>query len=387
MAFGLTDLIEGKTLIHTGFQSANPVTNISDDRPNKWAVAIADNYEIDSSNDTLPFNEGGGQFNVVLTHGRYNSTNLGAHIGALMTAHPSTTLTYTVQRGGAGRWQFDANGSFELEWDDDAVSAALARELGHDTTSTGLAINHTGSEARWSTSSLIVVDFGAATAIEIILLYLASTDPSATFNNVTGYLHSSYLGDYRAPWVAGASETLTISNRSTTQTDNQIQFALRSTAATDYRYLCVSWRHFDTSQVHAWGLLKAFAVTYDSTNGRTITPLRQAVPLPSGPGITQDNMFPVSGIPEWGADLRFEAWEVASWRAVGHAAIRHGNKRPLFWILDYTGNLSSGADDLALLTDYGQALWASIASVGTDNTVGQQDAYITNRIRLRQVPS
>lgn len=387
MAFGLTDLVEGKTLIHTGFTSANPVTNISDDRPNKWAVAAGDNYEIDSSNDTLPFNEGGPQFNVVLTHGRYNSTNLGNHIAALMTAHPSTALTYGCLRTGSGRFQFQANGNFELEWDDDAVSAALAQELGFTAVSTGLANTWVGDEARWSTSSLIVVDFGAATAIEMILLYLSSTDSAATYSNVAGYLHSSYLGDYRAPWVAGASETLTISTRSTAQADNQIQFALRATAATDYRYLCISWRHFDTSQVHAWGLLKAFSAVYDSTNGRTIAPLRQRPPLASGPSINQDNMYPVTGIPEWGADLRFVDWEVASWRLVGHPAVRHGRKRPLFWILDYTGNTSSGADDLKLLTDYGHVLWASIQSVGPDEYGGQMDAYISNRIGLRQVPA
>jgi hypothetical protein len=98
-------------------------------------------------------------------------------------------------------------------------------------------------------------------------------------------------------------------------------------------------------------------------------------------------MYPVTGIPDWGADLRFVDWEVASWRLVGHPAVRHGRKRPLFWILDYTGNTSSGADDLKLLTDYGHVLWASIQSVGTDEYGGQMDAYISNRIGLRQVPA
>jgi len=385
VAFGLTDLLEGKTMIHTGFESASPVTNVSDDRPNKWAVALQDNYEIDSTNDTLPFNEGAGQFNVVLTHGRYNSTNLNAHIGALMTAHPSSALTYTVTFGGAGRFLFSATGSFELEWDDDAVSSALANELGFAVASTGLSNAHIGAEARWSTASFIAIDLAAATSVEMLLLYLSSTDSATSFTNVTAYAHASYLGDYRGAWVGTASETLTLSTRSTNQTENQIQVALRAASATDYRWLAVSWRHFDTSNVHAWGLLKAFAATYDSVNGRTIQPLRAGPPLPSGPSINQDNMYPVAGIGEWTADLRFSDWEVASWRLVGHAIARHGRTRPLLWVLDYTGNTATGAADLSLLTDYGHVLWASVASISDDEYGGQMDAYISNRVRLRQV--
>lgn len=384
-AFFLTDLIESGTLIHTGFTTAAPASNMSDDRPNVQAVAIEDNYEIDSSNDTLPFNEGAGQFNVVLTHGRYNSSNLGAHIGALMTAHPSTSLTYTVQRGGAGRWQFDATGSFEIEWDDDAVSAGLAQELGFTAAATGSGVNHTGDEARWSTATTVIADLGSAKSVEAVLVYIDSIYSGASTSNVALYMHSSYLGDTRAAWVAGASETLTLSNRPTGQTDNQIQFALRTEAATDYRYLCLSWRHFDAVDNHSIGLFKAFAATYDSANGRTVTPLSARVPFPDGRTIGRDSMYPIPGRGTWGADLRFADWEVASWRNVGHAVVRHGRTRPLFWVLDYTGNTSSGADDLALLADYGHALWAGVEAVANDDYGGQADAYISNRIRLRQV--
>jgi len=384
--FGLTDLIEGKSFITTGFEASAPITNVSNDLPGVQAVAIEDNYEIDATNDTLPFNEGAGQFNVVLTHGRYNDTNLGAHIGALMTAHPSTALTYTAARLGDGRWSISvSSGTFTIEWDDDAVSAALANELGYDAVTGGAVANNVGQEVRWSTSTLVVVDFGAAQTWEMLLLYLDSTSTAAEYSSVAGYLHTSYLGDYRAPWAASASETLTISTRST-ESDNPIQFALRATGEAGYRYLCLSWRHFDTADNHAIGLLKAFSVTYDSANGRTIGSLLATPPLEDGPGRSPGNLYPVEGTQTWGAELRFEDWEAASWRTVGHALARHGKKRPVMWVLDYLGNTATGADDLGDLADYGYVLWATVRSISNDQYGGQADAYVTNKVRLQQVP-
>jgi len=381
--FGLTDLIEGKSFITTGFEASAPITNVSNDLPGVQAVAIEDNYEIDATRNTLKFNEGAATLTATLTAGRYNDTNLATHIKDQMEA--AGALTYTVGRLGDGRWSIGAPSAFQLEWDTDSVSAALANELGYDPVTDASVALHVGQEARWSTSTLVVVDFGAAQTWEMLLLYIDSTSTAAEFNDVAGYLHTSYLGDYRAPWIASASETLTISTRST-ESDNPVQFALRATGETGYRYLCLSWRHFDTADNHAIGLLKAFSVTYDSANGRTIGSLLATPPLEDGPGRSPGNLYPVEGTQTWGAELRFEDWEAASWRTVGHALARHGKKRPVMWVLDYLGNTATGADDLGDLADYGYVLWATVRSISNDQYGGQADAYVTNKVRLQQVP-
>ena len=394
-AFFLTDVFDGK-LQATGL----PTAPMSSDSPGFQSTVVegpsivTGRFEIGTSNKWLDVDEGSGEVNVKINIGEYLSHTV---LAAQIKANLDNTLTdtYTVSWV-SGRFRISSTGTFKFLWKtgshgtDNADDNASA-ELGYTGTAddTSFLSSHDAEDARYSTSVALTVSLISATELNAFLWYAegGDDDDAADFDDVKVYAGPPNGGLTRDAWIdAGATEIFSASKRPTAETTNQIQIAFQDPDAptTGFTFF-ISWRHFDSSKTHRVGLCKAFAVTWDTTNARTIGPLRGHQPISSAPPRSLANYYAPPGIVRWRASMDFPRWEVASWAEVVQAVIRHGRQTGVLWVEDF-GTLRT-ATAAAVLADVkaGKILWGTVQEISGGDAGGQQDAYRTSALTLEQL--
>jgi len=394
-AFFTTDEIDGQIVASGPWDPDMPQTNVSKDSPGIQArvlegVVNLGWFEVGSTNKWIDIDEGTGDVGVAFTVGRYTSPGaLRDEIATQLNAAAGLSDTYTVTWLN-GVFSIGSSGTFSISWLNGTHTAtSIGQELGYSTAAdTSTAASHVAGSKRYSTAAAVVVDLGSATLLSAFLWYAEGGNDGATaaFNDVNAYVDTSFRGFHRDAWTDASSTEITLSDRQTTQAVNQIQVGFQDpSTATARRWAFISWRHFDESQDHRIGLCKAFKVTWDTTNTRTIGPLRGHRQISAAPPRSLSNYYAPPGIVRWRTSMQFDDWEVASWEEVVLALSEHGYQKGTLWCEDF-GTLRT-ASDATVLTDVdrGLVLWSTIQNIGGGDAAGSQDLYRTADLALEQL--
>lgn len=402
VAFFTEDLLDGFAFpgIPTGFVSGAPAGNVAQDSPGIQAAVNEGElsegwFEVGSSNKWIDIDEGAGAVVVAMTPGAYTAQGLGLEVQAQLNAASGLAGTYTVTWLN-GRYSIGIGaGTFSILWKtgshgSDNSDNSIAAEMGYadDADDTG-AGSYAADEKRYSTAAGFWWDIGPTKQIHAFLWYAegGSDGVTASFDNVVAYIDTAYRGNYRDAWVDASSTAITLSKRppSTTPT-NQIQVGFQDPAtATARRYGFISWRHWDESADHRVGLAKAFKVLWDTTNSRTIGPLKRHQPFSAASPRNLGNYYAAPGIVRWQAAMDLPEWEVASWAEVVLPLADHGLQRGLLWVEDFTGALASTSSELRTTVTRGGILWGTIQDLSGGDASGQQDLYRTANLTLEQL--
>jgi hypothetical protein len=400
-AFFLKDLFDGNLAAGSGFTADLPGANASLDSPGLQAKQIegtltTGTFETGSSNKWIDINEG---FGAVLTavpsqQWTQGPDQIGAALEDALNAAASLTFVYTVTWLN-GVFNIGAPSAFTILWDTGSHGTSgtdnnIGQELGFNTVAdSSSSTSHTADKKRYSTGTSFVFDLGTATELNAFLWYAEGGDDDATvdFDDVVAYVDTNLRGFARDAWVDAASTTIALSTRSATQESNLIQIGFNDPdTAPSRRWAFVSWRHFDESADHRVGICKAFSVTWDTTNARTIDPLRGHQPFNGGQPRNVENYYPAPGLQRWRANLTFSDWETASWQEVVAAVINHGRRTGLLWVEDLDAVKANGAAAKLSAVDAGTALWSVVQSTSGGDATGQQDAYRSSSLSLEQLP-
>ena len=402
-AFFLTDLLDGTAFpsLPSGFLPGAPGANASKDSPGIQAIvkegAVNEGwFEVGSSNKWIDIDEGAGAVAVAMSDGVYTAQTLAAEVQAELNAAAGLAGTYTVTwlNGrfsiGIGAGTFDIlwkTGSHGADNSDNSIAAELGYSDAADDTGAG---SYAADSKRYSTAVGFWWILGSATAAHAFLWYAegGGDGVTASFDNVVAYVDTAFRGYHRDAWVDAASTTISLSKRpaDTASTTNQIQAGWQDPdTASARRYGFISWRHWDESKDHRVGLVKAFQVRWDSTNARTIGPLKGHQPFSGAAPRGMGNYYAPPGIVRWQAKMEFPEWEVESWASVVLPLAEHGLQRGLLWVEDFTAALAATTSQNSTTVARGGILWGVIQSLGGGDASGQQDLYRSADLTLEQL--
>ena len=150
-----------------------------------------------------------------------------------------------------------------------------------------------------------------------------------------------------------------------------------------YRYYMFGWRHFDESDEHRVGLVRAMIQRLWSTT-RTVRELRgHGLVDPSEP-ISQANYYPTRGEMVWRLPLAFDAWGAADYRATIHPVIRQQRSTPLLVALRWDEILDAtvDAEDEA---DKGILLWGCVHEYSGDTLTAEGSEYMSGELVIGQI--
>jgi hypothetical protein len=401
VAFGLTDQLLAGTLTPStlAFEPGTPWQNVQKDSPGVQAAILEGEvnqgwFEVGSSNKWIDVNEGSGPVSVEVASGYYSSA--GALRDAVSTALNTAgglSDTYTITWVN-GWYAIGSTGTFSILWESGTHGSSLAddnigQELGFSTAADDASAgSHTADEQRYSTAAGFHFDLGSSIALHAFLWYAEGGDDgvAASFDNVAVYLDTAFRGWHRDAWIDASSTAVGFSARPTDQDVNQIQLGFQDPdTATPYRYGFVSWRHWDSSADHRIGLLKAFKATLDSTNGRTIGPLRGHRPILGGEPRNLRNYYAPPGITRWRASMTFPDWEIASWKGVILSLAAHGLQTGALWVEDFTSLKGNTIATTLADVNLGRVLWCTLQSLSGGDATGQADAYRTADAAIEQL--
>ena len=400
-AFFLKDLFDGNLAAGSGFTADLPGANASLDSPGLQAKQIegtstTGTFEIGSTNKWFDIDEGSGDVAVAIADGQYTQgpDQLAALIATTLTAAAGLAGVFTVQWL-FGTFVISSTVTFSLSWKTgshgtDNSDNSIAEEIGFDESAdTSTAAAHTGTSKRYSTGTSLLFDLGSAKEINAFLWQADGGSDGATvsFDNVVAYVDTNIRGFHRDAWVDASSTAITISGRPPSTGTNLIQAGFQDPATSvSKRWAFVSWRHWDESNDHRIGLCKAFASTWDTTNSRTISPLREHRPIDGSAARNVANYYPPGGILRWRASMAFEQWEVASWRLVFVPIVQHGKQTGALWVEDFETLKANTIATTKSEAVAGLALWGTFQSFDGGDAGGQQDAYRTSALSFEQLP-
>jgi len=381
----------GETYHYTGgFSTTAPASNAQNVRPGIAAVAddagANSRFAIEAGvNDALEFDEGGGDLTATLTAGVYTWSGLASEIGTQMTAVGGS---YTVSSP-AGRTAFkiDGGATFSIHWDTGPTETqALAATLGFSTAADDTGASFYEADEDRYTGEVFIVIRGTKSLNPAAVAALLSGDDDTDYSAVKLYGHTADLGDLRSGWDGVAAYEASFSARTTEQSDNVLQLAIRDPAtASAYVWWAFSWRFEDPTQYHRLHLLPGLGVTVDDTNNRTMDAdgFRRGLVFTGG-ALEIGDLYPEDGLLMRPVEMAFSRWEAASVRDVVYAVARLTPQSPLLWFEDWDAALTASSAELSTMTDNGQALWCT-ATVGDISWLGSSSAYASGTVSLRQL--
>ena len=398
-AFGLTDLFDAGILLPSSFafQQGTPWENVQRDSPGVQA-AVSEGlvnqgwFEVGSSNKWVDVDEGSGDVAVAFADGYYRVDELRDLVATALNGAAGLSDIYTVTWLN-GVFSIGSSGTFSISWKTgshgtDNSDNSIAEEMGFDESAdTSTAGSHVATSKRYSTAVGFWFDLGSTKKIAALVWYAeGGDDVTASFDDVKLFVDSAFRGWHRDAWVDASSTTIQISARSAAQTVNQIQVGFQDPdTATARRYGFVSWRHWDESQDHRVGLIKAFAAVRDNANSRTIGPVRDHLPFQAANPRNLGDYYAPTGIIRWRATLTFPAWEVASWKEVVLSIVAHGLHTGVLWVEDFDSLKANTIATTLSDTNLGRVLWATVQSVSGGDASGQQDSYRTSTVSIEQL--
>ena len=392
-ALFVDDYFVGNRISSSSEQATLPARNAEDPRPGvQFAAAEGDDgwFEISIANGWIDLQEGVAvPVSVPIPPFTGKRSDAALHVQTAINASAFTTLTYTVEFLASQKCEISVSAPnvFTLLWDSGAHTGAnIGLEFGFYTAAdTGSTTAHQGIYERYSTSTFLLFDLGAAVAVDAFALILAGNSDtnygSGSDSHLRVYGNATNLSNHTvSQWESYASLTLTYSGRPA-ESENTIQVVGQSSPVA-YRYYMVSWRHFDASNEHRIGLARAFDVLWSST--RTIREMSGHGPVDPSGAIRQGDYYPISGDLVWQLPMAFDSWPVADYRAVIHKAVRARKSSPLMVAVRWDEILSGGvsADDEA---DQGLLLWGSITEYSLDKRTAEASEYISGELLIEQV--
>jgi len=397
-AFFVTDRFDGKIKTSSGFTPDMPFDNVSKDSPGIQGKALEGTlttgaFETGSSNKWIDINEGGGDIGVAMPNQQWLSPQaMGAELQAQINASALPGADYTVTWLNGVFAIGKGAGTFEITWKTGSHGADnsannIGTEMGFTAAAdTGLVSSVFAEAKRYSTTTSLVIDMGTARELNAIVWY-AEGDSDTLFDDVRLYIDTTLRGFTRDAWIDASSTAITLSNRSSTQAHNLIQVGFQDPAtATSRQWAHVSWRHFDESTDHRVGLCKAFSVLWDTTNSRTIGPLREHQPISSAQPRNVQNYYAPPGIVRWSASMSFPDWEIASWEEVVLALAEHSFQAGTLWVEDFATLDTASTTAILADVDAGLVLWGTIQNMSGGDAAGQQDLYRTSSLTFEQLP-
>jgi len=384
-----TDLFDGKLIAHSAQDFDYPAENASNDLPGvPFAAAEGDGgqFEVSSSNAWIDIDEGGGEVSVAIPYGGQLRSELVTRITAALNAS-ALGWVYAVSFNASHKCVISATGgTFDILWDTGTHSANnIGAELGFSTASDDTGLNsYTASQRRYSTSTWLLYDMGVDTTVDAFMAFLdgnSATNYGAGSSSFKVYGNQTIVstGSLDA-WDDFADLSSLFSDRGV-EDENKIQVVAQASPSA-YRFYMIGWRHFDQSNEHRIGVSRAFNALWSST--RTLRELNGHGMVDRGTSLGQGNYYPVPGERVWEAPLAFDSWGVADYRAVVHAAVRHGRDRALMWAARWD-DILDGTYDAGDEADKGLLLWAAIQDYSLDNLRAEGSEYVTGELLIEQV--
>lgn len=383
VAFGLTDLFDGKIHSHAGENPNLPAENVSEQLPSKVFEGGA--FDVSADNKWIDIDEGSGEVSVALTIGTYTGSALIGHIVSALNAAGGLAETYTGSWT-TGTFALGATANFSILWNTGTNTASsIGNEIGFDTSAddTG-ADNYTADEDRYSTHTFVVFDLGAATAVDAVLLYLETDDDAnADFSDVKIYAHTADAGDTRYVWENAVLVTEWEASTRPTSGYNRIQVAHPTIGKVTKRWWCLSWRHFNAIEFHRVGLCKAFEM--DTPSGSVqVSALGDHLALDRSEHRSIENQYPAAFMGTWQTTLDCRRWPLDDYEDVLLPLVEHGKKTPFLWALRWDQNKDAthaANEDIRI----GFILWATVADFGALRFDGRKSEFASCAVRIEQV--
>lgn len=385
VAFGLTDLFDGKIDSHSNENASLPAENVSDPLPSKVFEGTG-TFDVAADNRYIDIDEGSGEVSVALTIGTYTGSALISHIVTQLNAAGGLAETYNGSYT-TGTFALGATANFSILWNTGTNAAGnIGNEIGFDISAddTG-ASTYTADEDRYSTHTYVIFDLGSAKQIDAVLIYLESSDDTKVdYSDFKVIGNSTDAGDTRELWETAAPSTLEWSaSARPTSGYNRIQVAHPSTGSGTQRWWIASWRHFDEVEHHRIGLVKAYKMGTPSGSIQ-VAALPEHHPLDRSDHRSVENQYPVSYIGTWRTLLDCRRWPIDDYENVLLPLIEHGKKTPVLWALRWEQNKDSTHatnEDIRL----GFILWATVADFGALRFDGRKSEFASVGVRIEQV--
>lgn len=193
----------------TSQDSSFPASNgVNPSRAKVWRSSTLGYYEIDSNNNKLDFDEGGGELTAIINPGNYNSTTLASEITSQMNVVGANT--YTVSKvTGSSKWRIVSSGGVSLLTNTGTnVASSIYPVIGFgvDADYSSNTI-HNGAYVAIHTHERLIFDVGSTEGIDTIALF---PDLRRGFN-LSSEAVIKIEANYADSWASPAlSETVTI---------------------------------------------------------------------------------------------------------------------------------------------------------------------------------
>lgn len=163
-------------------------------------------FVIDSSNNKLDFDDGGGEENVTLDSGTYTASELAAEIKSKMEAATGDTITVTFSTS-TGKWTIASDGgTLSLLWNSGTNNAnSVAESIGFDSSAddTG-AVTYTGDNIAIHTEEGVVLDLQAADIVNAVAIVFDPFVGSKLSSSAVVTLQGNSTNSWAAPTMSQA---------------------------------------------------------------------------------------------------------------------------------------------------------------------------------------